>query len=423
MGLEYIVQPQVFLGGLTALGPGIQGLTENYPLLTTYYSWTSTAVVDTAVFPIPIQVGSIYDGPGKEASFIISVGGVIQSPTEYTVDTILRTITFGSVVSAGIEFAATQLATASPSSQNFNFLKSVSAEFTSTAFINNLSATTGTINSLLVTNLTALSTTVNVIDIKVSEVSGFNITGNLDVQGITTTQNLVATNATVTNLTASTGNLNVELLDTNNAIIVSETVTNSVITNLTATNITDVATAIITDLTATNVRVQNNILASGNIVGNNLPTYFVLSADLSVKQITAAPTPFFDSNVISNLLGNKKYKLNYDLYYLSNNTGNYRFILSASNVLSGINCSYITTNTAGISGASLTPQMGATFAFNSVSASLAPFGVTSSVFQNTQLQAILETANPCTFNLTISGTGNSSILPKRGSSRIIQLME
>jgi hypothetical protein len=180
MGLEYIVQPQVFLGGLTALGPGIQGLTEQYPLLTTYYSWTSTASVNLSSFPIPIDAGSIYGGPGKESSFIVSVGGVVQSPTQYTVDSILRTITFnttGTVISAGIEFAVTQLATAAPSSQNLNYIKSVSAEFTT------LTSTDGSFNNLIVTNLTALSTTVNVIDIRVTEISGFRATGDVDVIG------------------------------------------------------------------------------------------------------------------------------------------------------------------------------------------------------------------------------------------------
>lgn len=180
MGLEYIVQPQVFLGGLTALGPGIQGLTEQYPLLTTYYSWTSTASVNLSSFPIPIDAGSIYGGPGKESSFIVSVGGVVQSPTQYTVDPTLRTITFnttGSVISAGIEFAVTQLATAAPSSQNLNYIKSVSAEFTT------LTSTDGSFNNLIVTNLTALSTTVNVIDIRVTEISGFRATGDVDVIG------------------------------------------------------------------------------------------------------------------------------------------------------------------------------------------------------------------------------------------------
>ena len=202
MGLEYIVQPQVFLGGLTALGPGIQGLTEQYPLLTTYYSWTSTASVNVSSFPIPIDAGSIYEGPGKESSFIVSVGGVIQPPTQYTVDPTLRTITFnttGSIISAGIEFAATQLATAAPSSQDFDYIKSVSAEFIT------LSALNGTIDTLVVTGLTATDLT----------------TTNLSASNLTTT-NLTATDLTTTNLTVTdltTTNLSASNLTATNALI------------------------------------------------------------------------------------------------------------------------------------------------------------------------------------------------------------
>jgi hypothetical protein len=210
MGLEYIVQPQVFLGGLTALGPGIQGLTENYPLLTTYNSWTSTAPINASVFPMP-GTWSIYDGPNNSASFIVSVGGVIQPPSTYSIDILNRLLTFSSPVSADIEIAVTQLATASPSSQDFNFVKSVSAEFTT------LSANNGTINTLIVTNLTALSTVVNIIDVQVSEVSGFRSTGDVQVDGnVTVGGNLFLSgnlsipvlsvpNATFTNLTAANG--------------------------------------------------------------------------------------------------------------------------------------------------------------------------------------------------------------------------
>jgi hypothetical protein len=340
MGLEYIVQPQIFLGGLTALGPGIQGLTEQYPLLTTYYSWTSTASVNTSSFPIPIAVGSIYDGPGKEASFIVSVGGVIQSPTEYTVDTILRTITFGSVVSAGIEFAATQLATASPSSQNFNFLKSVSAEFTSTAFINNLSATTGTVDSLLVTNLTALSTTVNVIDIRISEVSGFRATGNVDVLGsvnvtnnINLTGNLVAsdiTSVTLTALNATFTNLTADNLQVTNPVnnlnVVNLTVTNPVnnlnVVNLTATN-----------LSAVNITVNGNVSASGAIIATNTwpnnRQYFVLTADQAFPSNTGFG--LMSSTPIT-IKGNEIYDLTvYILLSSTTTTTTYTLNLSSSN--------------------------------------------------------------------------------------------
>lgn len=139
MGLEYIVQPQVFLGGLTALGPGIQNLTENYPLLTTYNYWTSTATVPTCAFPIP-DAWSIYDGPNNSGSFIISVGGVIQPAYSYTIDPLTRTLMFNSLVSADIEVAGTQLATAAPSSQQFSYIKVLSGEFLN-VFATDLSAT------------------------------------------------------------------------------------------------------------------------------------------------------------------------------------------------------------------------------------------------------------------------------------------
>ena len=365
MGLEYIVQPQVFLGGLTALGPGIQGLTEQYPLLTTYYSWTSTASVNISSFPIPIDAGSIYGGPGKESSFIVSVGGVVQPPTQYTVDPILRTITFnttGSIISAGIEFAVTQLATAAPSSQNFDYVKSVSAEFTT------LSALNGTIDNLVVTNLTALSTTVNVIDIRVTEISGFRATGDVDVLG----------NVNVTNNINLTGSLNV-----------------------------------------------TTISATGNISAANLSKYFILSADTDSKSVTNGTT-FFETNGIVSLEANKNYKLNYDLYFYNPTANNLCYILSASNTLNSLNSNFITTNKAGISANTQTPIMGSTFSVNSLSAKLPQFPIGSSIgantFQNSLIQAIVQTENACTLNLIISGT-TGSITPKRGSSRVVQLME
>jgi hypothetical protein len=309
MGLEYIVQPQVFLGGLTALGPGIQGLTEQYPLLTTYYSWTSTASVNISSFPIPIDAGSIYGGPGKESSFIVSVGGVVQSPTQYTVDSILRTITFnttGSVISAGIEFAVTQLATAAPSSQNFNFLKSVSAEFTTLTSTNgsfnnlivtNLTAFSGAVNSLVVTNLTALSTTVNVIDIRVTEVSGFRATGDVDVLGnVNVTNNITSINATLTSLTA-----------TNLTVL-------SPISGLYVGALSSDYLTVLNPVTLNSLNVTT-ISATGNISAANLSKYFVLSADTSSKIISSGSTTFFESNGVVDLEANKNYKLNYDLYF------------------------------------------------------------------------------------------------------------
>lgn len=184
MGLEVITQPQLFTKPITALG-GYYGINEAYPLLTTYQSWTSTASVNASAFPIP-GTWTMLDEPG---SFIVTVGGVYQPSSEYTVNRNTRILTFNSIVSAGVEIAAQQLATASPSSQSFNFIKSVSATFTSLSAVvgtfNSLSATTGTINNLLVTNLTAISSTLNIVDITQYELSGFNILGNANITGNT----------------------------------------------------------------------------------------------------------------------------------------------------------------------------------------------------------------------------------------------
>jgi hypothetical protein len=202
MGLEYITQPQIFLAPITAVN-GIQGINEAYPLLTTYQTWTSTASVPASVWPIP-GTWTMLDEAG---SFIITVGGVVQDIDQYTVNRNLRLLTFTSPVSAGIEIVGRQLATAAPSSQSFNYIQSVSGSFTS------LSAGTGTFDTLLVTNLTGLSTVVNIIDVRISEVSGFSVTGNLGVLGTTTTTDFVATNATITNATVTDINATTAIID------------------------------------------------------------------------------------------------------------------------------------------------------------------------------------------------------------------
>lgn len=131
MGTEYITNPQVFLSPITAVN-GVFGINNPFPLLTTYQSWVSTGTVSTSAFPIP-GTWTMLNQPG---SFIVTVGNVIQSPTDYTIDRNNRILTFSSIVTAGIEVGVTQLATAAPSSANFNYLQSVSASFVNLSAIN-----------------------------------------------------------------------------------------------------------------------------------------------------------------------------------------------------------------------------------------------------------------------------------------------
>jgi len=325
MGLEYIVQPQVFLGGLTALGPGIQGLTEQYPLLTTYYSWVSTNSNDDAsVWPIPIELGSIYEGPGKEASFIVSVGGVIQSPTEYTIDTILRTITFNTVVSADIEVAVTQLATAAPSSQSFDFIQSVDSVITNLTADNLLST------SVLVTGITADNLFV---------LDGEATLQELNVTGDTTLEDLYVTNAYVTNLSADSGAAILQELN-----VTDEIVFNSVIDNLTATDVQvdnlSADTAVITDLTATNITanmatINGDISASGKVLASNnylFANYNILTADRAA--VTTTGTLFFFGDTEIQYPEPGLYETSTTLWYTKNTSpANVVVILSASNLI------------------------------------------------------------------------------------------
>jgi hypothetical protein len=226
MGLEYITQPQVFLSPITAVN-GIEGINKGYPLLTTFQSWTSTSSVSASVFPIPGN-WTMLDESG---SFLVTIEGILQPSSRYSVNRSLRTLTFVTPVSANVEIAVQQLATASPSAQSFNFVESVSGLF------NTLTATTGAFESLLVTNLTGLSTIVNIIDIKVSEVSGFKSTGDVEIEG----------KVNVTNDITLTGILNAGT----NITGPSASITNATITNLTGTNAT------ITNLTGINATITN----------------------------------------------------------------------------------------------------------------------------------------------------------------------
>lgn len=166
MGLEYITQPQVFLAPITAVN-GVQGFNQAFPLLTTYQSWVSTGTVNTSAFPIPGN-WTMLDAPG---SFIVTVGNVIQSPTDYSIDRTNRVLTFSSIVTAGVEIGATQLATAAPSSQNVNDFYSVSA------FTSFLSARNSVIDTLRVNDLTALGT-FTYFDTQVVVTSAMSITNS-----------------------------------------------------------------------------------------------------------------------------------------------------------------------------------------------------------------------------------------------------
>lgn len=282
MGLEYITQPQVFTAPITAL-QGIAGLYEAYPLLTTYQYWTSTAVVPASTFPIP-GTWTMLPEPG---SFIVAVGGIIQPPTEYTIDRDNRRVNFNSLVSADLEVSFTQLATHAPSSQSFNYIQSVSGNFANLSarniVVQNLSAISLTATNLFVTNLTALSSVLNVVNISQYELSGFSVFGDVNITGNVNLTNLLSSaNVRTVNLTATNAQIGSAFINGLTAITTSAQISSAIVNNLTAinaqiTNLTSVNTqissAVVTNLTGINVQLSSAVvinLTGINVTGQNI---------------------------------------------------------------------------------------------------------------------------------------------------------
>jgi hypothetical protein len=175
MGLEFISQPQIFTQRLTALG-GIEGYAP--PLWSSFYTWTSTTPTTADQLPLD-GTNALVDFSG---GYIVTIGGVLQSPATYTVDVTNRTITFDQPVNEDTDIVITQIGTIALTSLGFQELSAVNGSFDSltanTGFYNTLTAT-----SLLINNLTALSSVLNVVDITTYELSGFEVQGDVTITG------------------------------------------------------------------------------------------------------------------------------------------------------------------------------------------------------------------------------------------------
>jgi hypothetical protein len=437
MGLEYITRPQVFLQPITAVN-GIQGINDPYPLLTTYQSWVSTGTVNTSAFPIP-GAWTMLDAPG---SFIVTVGNVIQSPTDYSIDRNNRVLTFSSIITAGIEIGVTQLATAAPSATSFNSIQSVSGNFT------NLSAFNGNVNNLFVNNLTALSATINVIDITVYELSGFRATGNLLVDGTTTTNILSSTSATSQSLSSRFINLehsvpndgvnpvlfigergdgsggtivgsltgfNTTYNEAANSLIVSTQF--GAVAPLTAVSINSTCNVGIgTDRPGNRLTVVGDVSASGNITGYNTTLYYHATG------FGAAPltiTPFFSAAAGNITLDPfRRYSLSIEAYYTKAATaGAVTFTLSSTVPFVYTTGSLIHSALVGYTSTGAAPVQAAVTATSAATLALSPGSVGGAGVTNHYgcFTYYIETSSvPAVANLFVT-TAGGQISPGRGS--------
>ncbi len=191
MGLEIITQPQVFLAGISALG-GING--NPPPFYTSFYTWTTSTPAPTNIFYLDNPNVALLDIP---SSYIVSVGGVVQSPTQYSINPINRSVNFNVPVIDDTIISVTQIGTVAVSTLNVTDLTATNS------FLQNITSIDSAFINSLFTNLTATNFTVlssfAAVDVtqqtlSVSDATFDNIvTNNLLAQNIET-QNILSFN-------------------------------------------------------------------------------------------------------------------------------------------------------------------------------------------------------------------------------------
>jgi hypothetical protein len=169
MGLEYITQPQVFLAGLTALG-GINGSTP--PFYTSFYTWTTATSEPIFSFYLDNPNVALLDIP---SSYIVSVGGVVQSPSQYSIDIFNRTIFFNEPVNEDTEISVTQIGTVAVSTIDVTGLTAENS-FLNNVTASNLQVTSSIFDNVTATELTVLSSTIEVTNTVVIPVSVVSLT-------------------------------------------------------------------------------------------------------------------------------------------------------------------------------------------------------------------------------------------------------
>lgn len=365
MGLEYISQPQVFLAPITAVN-GIQGVNNPYPLLTTYQSWVSTGVVNTSAFPIP-GAWTMLDASG---SFIVTVGNVIQSPTDYSIDRTNRILTFSSIVTAGVEVGATQLATASPSATSFDSVQSVSGSFVELSAFN-----------VRVQNLTAFGDFTR-FDTLLILTSAMSIT------------NSGTGPALFVNQTGAQPIANFQD-DGNSVLFVAD-----------GGNV-----GIGTSAPNQRLTVVGNISATGDVISNDALLSFG-----SANTTTASPGQiFFGANSDIPLDANSRYEITFDVYYSKTTATTVIYALSGTTTFANAVANYIQQPAAGIAANGAVTGAGVVAQTAALIPLPATASLTTGVNHYATIKAFIETSAAVRLNLTAWNGAAGTITPLRGS--------
>jgi hypothetical protein len=165
--------------------------------------------------------------------------------------------------------------------------------------------------------------------------------------------------------------------------------------------------------------VSGNISASGNVIGINTDSYFVLNSNrTALGSVTAT---YFDPAIALNLLPSRTYFVQYDLYHAKDTqTGGLNYLLSSNNAFNSVVANYtyksdLTALQPPTQLAGVPSRVGPVIALPTITT------IAATLTGYTAIKSTVETGSSGnTLVLAVSSAGN--IVPLRGSQRIFTLL-
>lgn len=267
--------------------------------------------------------------------------------------------------------------------------------------------------SASVTNAVALSSAIDTTNATVKTVSASlysSITGlssSSFAYSNALSSSLVSLNATVTALSS-----NLNALSSYSTANISTNTSN--IATL-SSNIQSISAAVVS-LTST------GLSSRGLVIGSNTPTHYILTGDRPASASAAADN-FFDPAVASiALLSNKKYTIEFNIYYLKTTAGTMTFTLSGTQTFANGVGRYTITPVAGMQTAGAVTGAGVLNATGTDIALPATGSLTTAVNHNALIHFTIESGSNASVVKLVAEASAGNYTPKRGSMfRVVQI--
>lgn len=229
----------------------------------------------------------------------------------------------------------------------------------------------------------------------------------------TTYSNALSSQLTALNATVITLSTNVNTLSTYSTTNITTNTSNIV----TLSSNVQTISAAVASLTST------GLSSRGTIIGSNTPFHYILPGDRPASA-TAADDNFFDPAVTNiTLLPNKKYTIDFNIFYLKTTTGTMTFTLSGTQTVANGVASYTITPLAGMQAQGAVTGAGVLNATGSDIELPATGSLTTAVNHNASIQFTVESnlSNASIVKL-VARASAGTYTPKRGSMfRVVQI--